>query len=583
MNYAAGWFPILLAFFLFSCAAQPVVRYDNTPLPNDSETPSQSGEIPSIPPAPPPIPPTPPPGGAGSSTSGRAAEIRSLVYAGTPSSLLKALDLIRTQNLSNGEFGRTMNAIIAYLLQSVYPGIQGQFPLAALPQTSVYTKILLGVDRGIYTAPPPDGNYLEYVLPFLALIKDADSAKLTASLPDLDKAGELYPDGVIPRYFIGFVYEHTGRFAEARIAYTETLAISTECYPAALGLARLMEREGLYQDEVRLLSDALMLFPDNMNIKRQLASAYYKMEDWSRASDAIAEIIQKNSNDGNFILMYAHVLLERKQFTQAQSQLDAYALINANDPTYLFLRARVQSEGFRNRTVALNYLRTLRNEPPVADEALVYMARLLLESEGKEEQAEGRSLLAELLAAENPSLAVIECAVTDAIRREAWEEAFPLAQRLISERRSSADLLNAYTVAHGRNNNDAALAYARELFQKEPSETEPALAYIAALLDTGRTADAATLIDARIGASSAGAVRSRYYYLRSRTKSSDEARLNDLRSSLFEDPRNLQSLIAMFEYYHGQKDRRALYYLKQALAVTPDNPQLKRYEKEYSN
>jgi Tfp pilus assembly protein PilF len=60
--------------------------------------------------------------------------------------------------------------------------------------------------------------------------------------------------------------------------------------------------------------------------------------------------------------------------------------------------------------------------------------------------------------------------------------------------------------------------------------------------------------------------------------------MNDLRSSLFEDPRNLSALIAMFDIYHRRRDdRRAVYYLKQALSLAPDNPQLRRYETEYAS
>ena len=40
----------------------------------------------------------------------------------------------------------------------------------------------------------------------------------------------------------------------------------------------------------------------------------------------------------------------------------------------------------------------------------------------------------------------------------------------------------------------------------------------------------------------------------------------------------------MFDIYHGRKDkRRAVYYLKQALAVSPDNARLKRYQSEYAS
>jgi cytochrome c-type biogenesis protein CcmH/NrfG len=60
--------------------------------------------------------------------------------------------------------------------------------------------------------------------------------------------------------------------------------------------------------------------------------------------------------------------------------------------------------------------------------------------------------------------------------------------------------------------------------------------------------------------------------------------MNDLRSSLFEDSRNLNSLIALFEIYLRRDDeRRAVSYLRQALGLAPDNMQLNRYETEYAD
>jgi hypothetical protein len=92
------------------------------------------------------------------------------------------------------------------------------------------------------------------------------------------------------------------------------------------------------------------------------------------------------------------------------------------------------------------------------------------------------------------------------------------------------------------------------------------------------------MIDSRLPALTGGTLKSRYFYLRSRVRTNEDSIMNDLRSSLFEDPRNLNALIAMFEIYHHRRDeRRAVYYLKQALALAPDNPQLKRYEAEYAD
>jgi Tfp pilus assembly protein PilF len=219
----------------------------------------------------------------------------------------------------------------------------------------------------------------------------------------------------------------------------------------------------------------------------------------------------------------------------------------------------------------------------IVEEASVYAARLLMESARAEDRQEGQELLRRLIGAPAPSPTVLSLAVRDAILREDWRGARDNLTRLLAERRDSEDLLDAYTVERGLGNNAAALAYARELYEKDNRNEEAAAAYISALIDTGRQSEAAGMIESRLGAASGGTLKSRYYYLRSRVRSDEEQILNDLRSSLFEDPRNLSALMAMFEYYHRHRDeRRAVYYLRQALTIAPENPQLRRYEREYA-
>jgi Tfp pilus assembly protein PilF len=205
-----------------------------------------------------------------------------------------------------------------------------------------------------------------------------------------------------------------------------------------------------------------------------------------------------------------------------------------------------------------------------------------MESNRSEDQAEGREILARLVAAGEKSLTVSALAAQDAALRRAWEEARPHLDRLLTERRSPQDLLLAYTVERSLGNWPAALAYARELYQADPANDEGAIAYIYSLIGIGRRSEAGTLLETRLAAAGQGILKSRYYYLRSLLHSGEEAAMNDLHSSLFENPRNLNALTAMFEIYHRRRDeRRALYYLKQALAIAPDDPQLKHYEAEY--
>jgi Tfp pilus assembly protein PilF len=330
-----------------------------------------------------------------------------------------------------------------------------------------------------------------------------------------------------------------------------------------------------------------------LQIKRQLALAYYRGGDWSRAETAVAEILQHDNRDGEFVLMRARILVEQGQFLQAQTPLDIYSSINPNNRLYLFLRARVQSEGHHNRDAALNYLRSiLRNtdngngvlwNAELAAQSSVYTARLLIESVRPEDQNEGRTLLAALLAVPSPSLEVTGLALEDAVRREAWGDARTFLARLLEERRSPQDLFAAYTVEKAQGNNAAALSYAREFYERDRSNEDGIIAYISALIDTGREDEASRMIESRLNGMAGGVLKSRYYYLRSRIRTGEEAEMNDLRASLFEDPRNLNALIAMFEIYHRRRDeRRAVYYLKQALSLAPNNLRLKRYEAEYA-
>jgi tetratricopeptide (TPR) repeat protein len=477
-----------------------------------------------------------------------------------------------------------MSAIAVILLQKLYPAVQAQLPPADPPQTHTYTKILREAERGTYTPPSPtSGDYLEHVLPFLAFLQESRSERLLIALPDLEKGQTLNPSSVLAPFFTGLIRERSGRTDEAFDAYALAYGISAECYPAAIGLARVMENRGQRQDVIRILSDLVIRNPDNITIKRQLAIAYYRSGDWSRAEPAIAEILQRDSRDRQFTLMRAHVLVEQGQFLQAQAPLDIYGAMDSNNRLYLFLRARVQAEGYRNRDAALNYLRSILRGDPNDTEAAIYAARLLMESNRREDQIEGSELLRKLLDTDNPPPQVRNLAVQDAIRRHAWKEAQNYLEPLLRDRRSSQDLLNSYTIEHGLGNNAAALQAARELYERDPSNEDAGIAYISALIDTGRQDEAGRMIESRLAGMSGGVLKGRYYYLRSRLRGSEESVMNDLRSCLFEDPRNLDALIAMFEIYQRRRDdRRAVYYLKQALALAPDNPQLKRWEIEYA-
>jgi predicted Zn-dependent protease len=379
---------------------------------------------------------------------------------------------------------------------------------------------------------------------------------------------------------MGLIYEHTNRPNRAISAYTRAYELSSECYPAVLGQARILDETGQKQEAIDLLQDLLIQFPDNMPVKQQLARTYYANRDWSRAESAIAEILQQDNQNSEFILMHAHTLVEQGQFFKALAPLDRYGAINGHQRLYLFLRAKVQAEGYHNRGAALNYLRAILKTSPEDEQVSVYTAALLLESPRWEEQTEGRELLRGLVQIEQPSLEVVDLAFRDAVQREDWEEAQVYVDKLLDEHRTQY-LLSASRVAQGLGNTSNAFSYAQEFHEQNPADEAGAMVYAATLIDMGQQYEAQRFIESRL-VNTEGTVKAEYYYLRSRIRAHEEEVVQDLRASLFEDPRNLNTLIAMVELYHRHRDqRRVVYYLKQALSFAPENSRLQQYELEY--
>ena len=516
--------------------------------------------------------------------TGLADELRTLVENGTPPSLLRALDLIRSRDIGDSEFGRAMQAVAVTFLVKLYPEITSPLPPADPPPTHAYARILSDAEKGAYTPTASSStDYLEYVLPFVALLSETRYERLASASPDLERAAAFNDTSVLDAYFRGIVAERQGHLEVALEAYEEARSRSTDCYPAAAGAARMLSSLNRAEEAIRLLSDLLVRYPDNLLVKRELARAYYASADWSRAAPAIAEVLQRDPKDTRFMLMRAHSLVEQGAFIQAQPLLDAIAGVSANDRLYLILRARVQAEGYRNRDSAIAYLRSILRSVPGDLEASAYAARLLLESTRAEDNREGRELLNLLLSSSASSIAVVDLALKDAIVRKAWVEAAPLSERLLSERRTGEDLKNAYTVRSGLKDAAGALAAARELYDLDKTNDEASAVYASALAAAGQKAEASRIIDAKLASMPAGSGKSRFYYLRSRLRGDEDGVMGDLRSSLFEDPRNVEALMAMLEIYRSRKDdRRTVYYLKQALALAPDDPVLKRYQAEYS-
>ncbi|MFQ3546841.1 MAG: tetratricopeptide repeat protein, partial [Termitinemataceae bacterium] len=516
--------------------------------------------------------------------SSLADEIRDLVETGTPPSLIRALDIMRSRELTNTEQGRLMVSVAVIIMKRIYPDIHYDLPAVDMPAAHGYTKILRDAERGIYTPAPTSSNdVLELILPFFALLEERRPERLAAALPDIERAVVLNPRSALAWYFYGLLKERTGKSEAAYQLYQQVIEISLDCYPAVLASARVLSAMNRKAESLQVLTELLTRYPEQVSAKRELAVLYYENGDWSRAEPILAELLQKEPRDRQLLLMRARVLVEQGKYLQANPLLDIYGGLDPNNPHYLYLRARIQAEAYRNRDSALTYLRAVQRQYPEDPQAIPYLVRLLIESDREADRLEGTELLQVLMKSSEPTPALLDLALRLAIQKQDWNEALKINTKLLESRRNSEDLEQAVRINLAMNRPAQALSFAQELYDRNSSNDQVIYLYIQALIRNGRQEQSLSLIESRLKAVTSSAQKSRYFYLRSLLKSDEEAKLNDLRSSLFEDPRNLDALIAMLEIYHKRKDeRRAVYYLKQALALSPDNPILQPYKKEYA-
>ncbi|MDR0409714.1 MAG: tetratricopeptide repeat protein [Spirochaetaceae bacterium] len=517
--------------------------------------------------------------------------VASVIYAlcgeGSPSALFEALNLLPENNIEESEFGRMMSAVAVTLLTKVYE-IDAGLPRPDPPKNHIYSRILAEAERGIYRAPPPDSSdYLEHILPFIALLNDTGQSRFSGALVDLEKAQRLNPAGTLALYFAGLALERTGKAGEALARYEAAQALAPDCYPAVFGVARVLREQGQEAEAARVLDALNSRYPSNVVIMRRLAASYLRQNDWDKARQIIDEAMEIKPEDPDLNLMLARTMFEEGQYVQTQAVLDKYAASNMGNRHYTLLRARLWGEGFKNRENAINILNPLYKANPDDFPVALYMTELLIKSDNEDELARGRRLLKKLLRpAENGEevpLEAIILASEDAVSRADWEEAAEYQERILSEQRTPANLVNAFKVAQGAGNRRAALSLAEELIRDYPDYEEGRVSYAEALIDSGRHAEAQRLIDARLTAISSTLFKSRYYYLRALLRGSFDAAVSDFRSSLFENPRNIDALKALVALYHRRGDERhVVYYLRQALALSPKDAELLEYQKDYA-
>jgi tetratricopeptide (TPR) repeat protein len=530
--------------------------------------------------------------------------IESALALASPSALESAFDRIESSASLGGEDRKSYAWLGARIAAIIYPETASLIVPPELrtgddlPSTPL-AKTVVDAQAGRASEPPASSGALGQLLPALALFKSDTRETARKALDALDRFESLGQPSVLGPLVRGLDAERRQDWPAALDYYAAALKLAPEAWPATLGMARVLVSLGRCPESLNLLAD---LSGDEMRdavrdsdaFRRVYAEALYDSGRYEDAEPVVARILLDDPLDSHFVLIRAHLLIRVGSYQQAVPLLDAYGTVAPSNRLYLLLRAR-DAEGLKNREDALRWARRGLEAYPDDPELLVQASRLLfaqaaLAREPQRTQAsdEGRGYAEKAFgltgSAEKGAGAGFEAArllLYDAAARYDWAKAAVYLART-EEGSLGPDDRALVCLVHRKNGEWAeALELSKAWYRESPAVEAAAEAYARALVGSRQERAAQDLLARLLSGKCSSAFRSTLYYLESLLEKGEEASLLRLRSALVENADNGEALVAMYDIYYGRKDyQKARFYLKQALALSPTDPELLRRERE---
>jgi tetratricopeptide (TPR) repeat protein len=529
--------------------------------------------------------------------------IESSIVFGSPASLDKAIKLAAAPKSMKAEDAAALAAIAKAISALAYPSQESAAPAAAVDPAALSgsaSALLAAIGEasaGRVPAVPPEAaaTSLGEIIPALALFGSISSDSARRAVDALDRFARLGVPSILPSMLRGADAERRGDWQGALGLYRSALAVAPDAWSASLGMGRALFSLKRPVDALAVLAPLAAGKSGLREFDRPYALALYANGRYDEADPYVARVLMVDPQDSRLVLVRAHLLVRAKAFQQAMPLLDAYGTVDPSNRLYLLLRC-LETEGLRAREEALKWARKGLSAYPDDPELLVAASRILFAGPASG-ALEARTLAARVFdltapgapapsdpdnGEYGPALAAARAAagveaarllLADSVSRYRWADAAKYLSRIGA---SFEDKALASKVMR-KAGDPRALDYASEWYKASPSSEAATEAYIRCLVAAGPGSErqAQELIARVLPGTIAQPFRSTLYYLQSRLQKSDEAALTLLRSALVENADNAEALAAVYDIQMRRKDyAKARFYLKQAIAISPDDPEL---------
>ncbi|HUW71199.1 MAG TPA: tetratricopeptide repeat protein [bacterium] len=502
-------------------------------------------------------------------------DVESMIALGSPSSLEHAVQLAQDAKYLSAADAKAYGWVAYEMARLVYPELAGDLPPSPIsPPDTPLVRSFIDARNGKAITPGSGSGPLFELFPALSIFRLKTSAATAATLLATERFSRFGLPSAAIKVAQGMALERSGDRSGALDAYAAGESMALDCYPATLGKARMLVELGRGSEALSALEALSGPIGDGLASRRIKAQALYAAGRWTEALPLITAVLLDDPLDSRFALMRAHLLVERGEYKQAAPLLDAYASINPNDRLYIVLRARYSIDGSKDRATATMVLRNgLQLYPD--DQDITLLAAEVFSGGDTAERAQAIELANAALTKDPASTRALKVLLSADIAAGDFQSAALHADAILAARPDYADLESLYKAYRGASRFADASKVAQSWRARDPNSEPAALAWASMLIERGEKSAALDMVTKLLAGKGSASYRSMLYWLQSRLQTSEDAILASLRSALVENGMNIDALAAMSDIYVRKADyQRARFYLKQAISIAPDRPDI---------
>ena len=510
-----------------------------------------------------------------SKTSSTDAQILAEIEKGTPASLRSAVSRVKQIGTKATDYENILFYVADSLYSIVFPNERVSWEPPKTTKDSVYVSAIESAKAGAYAfGAAKDGDFLSLILPSLILLT---APTVNNFYPESEnallQAVKLNNQSLIAHYLLGILFEREGKSTLALEQFESAFKLQSDSIVIAEPYVRSLLNFDKAKEAYNTAVKVHLKNPNNLVVIKLCAESAFAMKEWTLAEPYINQVLQADSTDSKFLMMRARIFLEQEDFLKASTSLDSAAKNVELNENYYILRTRLSREWNRNETAAIQTINEGLTKFPASIDLMILAADIAFTSGSKIANSSASQLASKILEKDSTNVQAHKILVQEAIKNKQWQTACDRAEKLLAISREDSSLILKAEACLGAGKKTEAKDTAQALYKSKPNDEEIQKLYIKVLISTNNTTEATSLIEKLLPDASQKS-KSDLYYLKSLLAKDSAVRLNDLRSSLTNNPRNQDSLFALYKYYYEKKDyRKAQYYLKQVIALNPTNPE----------